>query len=218
MTTAIDGQVDMFELLAEEKGQSVDLSRLTGWTYYETDPDKLDAIHKAWGDAYCGRKGAGWRRFPGWHESMTGRNIAKNSPHPSFTYWADLECRHWIETTVEQRQRGYCQCVGKGMLYRLYCSGCEWWTPTHDGENAAVEAYLDHCWPGWRDLPVLEGKTKGYDYLYTYPDGYPEGFKTPGSPIRDCRGQTKWATRHVPGGSPFGGYKVGVVQECEVHV
>ena len=217
MTAQLPGQLDLLSLLEEPTAEPMDRSQLVGWTFYETDPDKLDAYHRAWVDFHHALPHGEWKGFPGWHEEMTGRNAAAGSPHPSFTYWADLRCRHWLEATAEQRSRGYCQCVGKHMLYRVYCSGCDWWTPTFDRENLAVEAYLDRCWPGWRELPVLESRTKGYDYLFTYPDGYPEEFKTPGSPIRDCRGQTKWGTRHVAGGSPFGGYKVAVVQDCEVH-
>lgn len=215
MTLQLDGQLDLLDLLQPET-PVVDRDGLKGWTYFETDPDRLDALHRAWVDGYHGARWQDWRAFPGWHESMTGRN-GLNGPHPSFIYTADPGCAHWREAAVEQRKRGYCQCVGNGLLYRAYCGGCDWWTPIQAGENQAAEAYLDHCWPGWRDLPVLESKTKGYDYVYTFPSDYPGDWTTPGAPIRDCRGTTKSATRHVPGGSPFGGYKVGILQDCWDH-
>ncbi|WP_066298911.1 DUF6349 family protein [Arthrobacter luteolus] len=218
MTAQLEGQLDLLVLLGqlEASETSQDRSSLTGWTYYETDPDKLDALHHRWVDGYQGVRWQDWKAFPGWHESMTGRN-GMGGPHPSFTYTADPGCNHWRETTAEQRKRGSCQCVGRGMLYRVYCAGCDWWTPIHTGENQAAEAYLDHCWPGWNELPVLESKTKGYDYVFTFPGDYPGEWNSPGAPIKDCRGTTKFATRHVPGGSPFGGYKVAVVQACDGH-
>lgn len=215
MSAQLDGQLDLLDLLAPE-GPTVDRTQFTGWTYYETDPDRLDALHRSWIDVYHALPHSDWKGFPGWHESMTGRN-GMSGPHPSFIYTADLGCYHWRETTVEQRKRGFCQCIGNGMLYRAFCAGCDWWTPTQTSENQAVEDYLDHCWLGWRHLPVLESKTKGYDYVYTFPDGYPEDWQTPGAPVRDCRGATKFATRHVPGGSPFAGYTVGVIRDCERH-
>lgn len=216
MTLHLEGQLDLFDLLAdlEPKPEPPNVAGLTGWTFFEADPDKLDAIWQAWAEVYSQRTHREWKKFPGWHESTTGRNAFQDSLHRSFTYWADVECPHWRETTVQQRENGYCQCVGSnGMLYRIYCAGCDWWTPTLGGENLAAESYLDHCWPGWQELPVLEGK----DGKYTLPAGYPEDWQTPGSPIRDCRGRTKFSTRHVPGGSPFGGYRVGVTQDCEKH-
>ena len=216
MTLQLEGQLDLFDMLAdlEPKPELSNVAGLTGWTFFESDPDKLDALHRAWVDAYNQRPNGEWKRFPGWHEAMTGRNALKDSLHPSFTYWADLECPHWRVTTVQQRMNGYCQCVGSGgMLYRIYCAGCDWWTPTLSSENRAAEAYLDHCWPGWQELPVLAG----IDGKYKLPAGYPEEWKTPGSPIRDCRGSSRFGTRHVPGGSPYGGYRVGVTRDCEKH-
>lgn len=212
MTNQLAGQLDLLDLLIPE-APAVDRDGLIGWTYYETGPDKLDALHQAWVDAYSRAPWSEWRKFPGWHEERTGRNALKDSAHTSFTYWADLGCHHWREATVEQRLHGYCQCVGRTMLYRAYCAGCGWWTPTETSENDAAEAYLDHCWPGWRELPVLE-ELQG---KYKLPADYPQAWQTPGAPVRDCRGRTQFGTRHVPGGSPFGGYKAAAVQDCDTH-
>lgn len=211
MTTQLAGQLDLLDLLIPET-PAVDRDGLIGWTFYEADPDKLDALRQAWVDAYSRAPWSDWREFPGWHESMTGQS-GPNSPHSSFTYTAYPGCIHWREATVEQRRNGYCKCVGRSMLYRVYCAGCDWWTPTAARENDAAEAYLDHCWPGWCELPVLEDK-QGKHKL---PADYPNAWQVPGAPVRDCRGNTQFGTRHVPGGSPFGGYKAAVVQDCDTH-
>ena len=144
-----------------------------------------------------------------------GRN-GLGTPHPSFTYSASIDCAHWRETTVSNRGT-YCQCM-RGHYYRIYCVGCEWWTPVADGENEAAELLLDHCWPGWRELPTIETKQNAkYGYDFAIPDDYPTEWQVPGAPIKDCRGNTKHGLRHVPSGSPWGGYKTAVVRECKQH-
>lgn len=200
----MDGQLDIFELLKPES-PTIDLDALTGFTMAELHPDEFDAIALAWREAYQEKPWNEWRMFPGWDESQTGRN-AIGTPHPTFTYTASILCSHWRETTAANRA-GYCQCV-KGMCYRIYCVGCEWWTPVADDENEAAELMLDHCWPGWRELPVIEGKQSA---------DYPSEWQAPGAPIRECRGLTKYATRHVPGGSPYGGYRTAVIRDCKQH-
>jgi hypothetical protein len=101
------------------------------------------------------------------------------------------------------------------MLYRIYCAGCNAWTGVHEDENAAAEDHLDRCWAGWRALPVIEStmkQTGGYNY--PMPEDYPTEWQVPGAPIRECRGRTRYGTRHVPGGSPYGGYKTAVLRGC----
>jgi hypothetical protein len=213
----ITGQMDLLGLLAPEV-PTVDLGGLRGWTIDVLDPDELDRMALAWSTAYAPLPWNEWRKFPGWHESQTGRNLGKDSLHPSFTYWADMRCRHWTQKTVAERELHPCQCVGNALLYRVYCSGCDWWTPVSDGENKAVEHYLNHCWPGWWELPVIDSKAKGDGrYSFPIPDGYSERWKRPGAPIRDCRGDSPYSGRHVPAGSPFGGYKIAVNRECKNH-
>lgn len=211
----IDGQLDIYALL-EPEPPTVDFDSLTGWTLSEPDPDRLDAIASAWGAAYKDLPHAEWRMFPGWRESMTGRN-AMGTPHPSFIYTASLHCGHWRTATRGDYQTG-CQCVGKDSYYRAYCAGCEWWTPVVNSENEAAESYLDHCWEGWRELPVIEAKQNAtYGYDYAFPKDYPAEWQVPGAPHRDCRGMTVHGTRHVPSGSEWGGYKTAAIQECQQH-
>lgn len=215
--SAIAGQLDLLALL-EPEVEPTNQSELVGFTFYEANPDKLDVLHLAWSSAYHDSPWNEWRKFPGWHECVTGRNVTPNSLHPSFTYWADIRCNHWDKRLCVERESDPCQCVGNDLLYRVYCSGCDWWTPISDRENGAVEMYLDHCWPGWHDLPVIESKPRGAGtYSLPIPADYPEAWKQPGAPIRDCRGNTRHGGRHVPAGSPFGGFKAATIRDCEAH-
>ncbi|MDQ0854816.1 hypothetical protein QFZ79_002927 [Arthrobacter sp. V4I6] len=215
--SVITGQLDMLCLL-EPESPTVDLSSLTGFTFYQADPDALDAINLAWSTAYHSLPHNEWRMFPGWRESQTGRSLGKDNPHPSFMYAADLRCNHFLKATCAYREANPCQCVGKGMVYKAYCTACDWWTPIASGENEAVELQLDHGWPGWRELPVIESKMKSTGgYAFNVPATYPQEWQTPGAPIRECRGMTRYGTRHVPMASPFGGYKTAVVRECGAH-
>jgi len=215
--SAIAGQLDMFTLL-EAEAPDVDLATLVGFTSREADPDALDAIALAWSTAYHDLPHTQWRMFPGWRASHTGMNLGKNNPHPTFMYSADLRCRHWTQGTCAEREANPCLCVGNDMVTKTYCSACDWWTPIARSENAAVELQLDHCWPGWRDLPVIESKMKpAGGYAFNIPAAYPQEWQTPGAPIRECRGMTRYGTRHVPMASPFGGYKTAVVRECGAH-
>lgn len=145
-----------------------------------------------------------WKPYRGLSpQAVSGRE----SEHPAQSFDSDLRCQHY--------GRG-CSCVGS-LVYRAYCHECGHWTGIYDHENKAWEEHLDHCWPGWRDLPVLEGKRVGFGYEFTYPDDYPESFKVTGAPILDCRGDSTMGGKHVAGHSPFGGVKVGVIQDCQIH-
>lgn len=209
----VAGQLDLLDLLIPEP-EKVDLSKLIGFTMAVTDPDELDRIALAWTTAYHELPWHEWRMFPGWRESHTGTN-GLNGPHPSFTYAADLRtCRH-ERRCVAEREADPCECLG-GYLYRIYCSACDRWTGVHDAENGAAEDYLDHCWSGWWDLPVIESSQnpKG-GYIFPLPEDYPAQWQCPGAPIRECRGRTRYGTRHVPGGSPYGGYKTAVLRDCK---
>lgn len=214
MIDSIDGQLDLLDLIPAEVPPPIDFTGLTGFTVTVTDPDELDRIAEAWWKAHHGLPHDQWRSFPGWHESPTGRSAGKDNPHPTFMYCADLRCKHWLTATSVQRGLGPCSCVGNGgLIYRAYCSACDWWTPISNDENAAVEAHLDHCWAGWETLPVI-GAPPGPDAKkFKIPGDYPAEWQVPGAPIKTWR--TGYGTRHVPMRSPFGGYDVGVLKESE---
>lgn len=100
--------------------------------------------------------------------------------------------------------------------YRGACLGCGWVSETiRDDENGAVEDAMDHCWPGWRDLPIVDkppddhGESKAATkqraaWIKRVGIAYPEGWLESGGPIRTAR--ESMGTRHVPGRTPFGGY------------
>lgn len=103
--------------------------------------------------------------------------------------------------------------------YRGVCEDCGWNTPIFTERGRAIEAmWLDHAWPGWRDLPAIErvperGTTKPsigtYDrWLAKVEATYPEGWGRPGAPIITRPDFSESATRSVPGRSPWGGFDV----------
>lgn len=204
----IQGQLSIFDLLEPEtrRRNITQLLQPVSDAGTFTHPGDLEAMfqrREQHFQEFNVMKG-NWKPYRGW---AVHTSSGAESTHQASCYEADLRCRH---AQIE------CYCVGT-IVYRVYCHTCETWTGIHGTENAAWEAHLDQCWTGWRDLPVLESKTVGYSYKYTYPEDYPAEFKRPGAPIRDCRGNTKYATRHVPAAEPFGGVKVGIIQDCKQH-
>ncbi|MGP5256402.1 DUF6349 family protein [Glutamicibacter ardleyensis] len=205
MRPTMDGQIDAFDLLmalqpAPEPQPVGDVGTFLHPGDLEAMYDAKIAHHRE----FHVDKGS-WKPYRGWSAQEAS---GKDSAHQATCYDAELRCSsHWGKG---------CQCVGS-LVYRVYCHDCAHWTGIYDDGNKAWEAHLDHCWTGWRDLPVLESKPTGYSYKWNIPDGYPEKFVQPGAPIRDCRGDTKYGTRHVPGHSQYGGVKVGVTQDCKIH-
>lgn len=103
-----------------------------------------------------------------------------------------------------------CSCIQLS-LDQAVCTACRW-HHIADSENECVEAWHDHTWPGWRELPILPDELRGKMGTGTmtakletwFAANYPADFRVPGAPILTRRG--KWGTRHVPGYSPYGGY------------
>lgn len=131
-----------------------------------------------------------------WHRSITGDTV-EFGEHRAESFTADL--------------RPEPGAVGPGdLLTMMVCEPCEWHSPA-GGESEAVEAWHDHAVPGWRDLPVVprqvrvrseSGLTKvGLRWIE---QRYPVQMQVPGAPIITEREQ--YATRHVAGYSPWGGY------------
>ena len=82
-----------------------------------------------------------------------------------------------------------------------------------------VEAWHDHAFPGWRQLPILPAKLRGQmgtrkmtpkleEWLEA---NYPPEFRVPGAPILTDRGGS--GTRHVPEYSPYGGFDLSVDEQ-----
>ncbi|WP_293787985.1 DUF6349 family protein [uncultured Aeromicrobium sp.] len=140
--------------------------------------------------------------------------------HTMTTYTSDSRCM-WDYHQLEEGQRPRlvaeripCECIGD-LLYLAVCDTCEvHWI---DGDwNTVVEAWHDHAFPGWRDLPTLPGKLRGQmgtrkmtpkleEWLET---NYPPEFRVAGAPILTDRGGS--GTRHVPEYSPYGGFDLSV--------
>lgn len=106
-------------------------------------------------------------------------------------------------------------CHGPGsMIYQANCEPCRWHIIA-DTENAVVEGWHDHAVPGWRDLPVIPTHIGEQASMGTWPKKalawiaahYPKDWQATGYPCISERPR-EWATRHVPGYSPFGGYEL----------
>lgn len=107
---------------------------------------------------------------------------------------------------------GLCRCVGD-LLYQANCPECSW-HHVSDDENTAVEAWHDHAWPGWRDLPLIPRKlrtainTQKTTAALTawLEENYPPEFRVDGAPVLTDRDGI--GTRSVPRRSPYGGYDI----------
>lgn len=102
---------------------------------------------------------------------------------------------------------------GPGLAYIAVCRVCdEWEGPVRGDENTAVEDGLDHSWPGWRDLPVVEHKPFGDKqvamWLKAVKQVYPPGWIEACGPIRTWRTGLGTRSHHA---YEWGGYDVGVL-------
>ncbi|WP_298944598.1 DUF6349 family protein [uncultured Microbacterium sp.] len=155
----------------------------------------------------------------GWRADYCGVR-AQFGTHTIATYTADTRCL-WDYHQLQEGQRPRlvseripCECIG-GLLHLIVCDTCElhW---IHEDENAVVEAWNDHAYPGWRNLPILPAKLRGQmgtrkmtpKLEEWFEANYPAQFHVPGAPILTDRGGS--GTRHVPEYSPYGGYDIAV--------
>jgi Family of unknown function (DUF6349) len=88
---------------------------------------------------------------------------------------------------------------GDRLVHHGLCrtAGCRWKSKDYERENDAVEAAMDHAWPGWRNLPVVASKPHDSTlarWLESVADAYPPGWVAAGGPVRTRR--PEWATRH----------------------
>lgn len=178
-------------------------------------PDELDAGWRRWTEINGNFNCIFLSRM--WHRSHTNPHT-KIGAHSIDQFDVDLRCAagaHGWRTTDDKPGRR-CQCVGN-ITTQLICAVCSW---HHIGtEHEAVEAWHDHAFPGWRNLPVLPAKLRGTmggtkmtpKLEEWFEDNYPAQFRIPGAPILTERG--KYGTRHVIGYSPYGGYDLSVPEE-----
>lgn len=165
-----------------------------------------------------------------WHEAeQWGPALCHESTYPS--EWTG--CQPSVQERYEYPEGWYDEAERRRrelwptILLRGWCMACGWTGPergegTRDGENAAVEDAHDHAWPGWRKLPIMprasnEARNGNKKALQRWSNEvasiagnhYPEGWlQRGGAPI--CTEREEYATRHVPGYSPFGGYDLAV--------
>jgi hypothetical protein len=146
------------------------------------------------------------RHFYTWELGITtGWANTETAGHTLVLLDVDLRCGGF-----EHRDAGGCCCVGE-LLHQANCPDCRW--QAFGTENAVVEAWHDHAWPGWRDLyvvldaerPAVEAKQKAIDTFTAWlTELTPAEFRLPGAPMVTER--TRSGNRHVPQRSPWNGY------------
>lgn len=157
---------------------------------------------------------APWRRM--WRRLFAAPKWEVNG-HSLSEFWADTRCD--CKFLLAQGTDVSCSCVGE-LLERFICEECAWQI-TGCG-NAVEEAWHDHVWPGWRDLPRLPaelwprggGVGQGaYDVKLAkrarawIEDAYPSEWQQPGAPVLvDHDGG------HIAGYSPWGGYGMAALR------
>ena len=115
-------------------------------------------------EAWRGRYGAfdSLRESHAWVVEWTAPNAATETCQATVLQ-ADLRCDH------DQP----CYCVGD-LVCRGACTGCSWEGGTvRASEDDAVADALDHCFPGWRQSPIVSQKGRGEVTHPTRPDGWP---------------------------------------------
>lgn len=141
-----------------------------------------------------------------WHPGIGARRPIELGAHSADVFSADLHCQ------PDQHPPGDCACTG-GLIQKIVCDPCGWQSISAH-ENAVVEAWHDHALPDWRSLPVMPARLRTTDRSSVYQgrarewfeEHYPAAAQMPGAPIITER--VGLATRHVPGGSPWGGWDI----------
>lgn len=191
----IEGQLDIFAVIdaadREERAQDLPIHFTTDPTL---TPDDLADARQVWIDRH-GLMGA-MPLSHMWHSAIVGP-YGNPGSHSAYAVTADLRCRHF--------RPDVCVCLGD-LVERIYCADCQWWTGIYTNDSTAAVEYLDHCWPGWRDLPPLPEPKP--EKAIKIPKDYPEEWNVPGAPILIDGGADRKAA--VWGRSPLGGYDVSL--------
>lgn len=144
-----------------------------------------------------------------WHRAVTGGRLELEA-HDLHQYTADTRCAWYHHGKNDNGERIPCACVGD-LLTMTLCTKCRW--SRIDTEDAAVRAWHDHAFPGWRELPTFPAKLRTGGGAKLTPhvqawidENYPPQFRAAGAPIITER--QKYGTRAVPGYSPLGGYDI----------
>jgi hypothetical protein len=151
------------------------------------------------------------RRSGMWRSSMCSAPFSTANGHTFHLLSAD--CRRYDN-------RPHTAGVPDALMYQVICQDCKWHAIT-TSENAAVEAWHEHAFPHWRDLPIMPIKLQPRDWnakpttrmIAWIETNYPFEHRIGGAPLRTAR--TGIGTRHVGGRSPFGGYDLGTLVDNE---
>ena len=84
-----------------------------------------------------------------------------------------------------------CQCVGE-LVHMCVCDPCGWNAMGEAGD--ARRAWLDHAWPGWRNLPIIPAElTPPFGGALIPKNGSPNR-----GDVKAGRLAHEWATEHFP--------------------
>lgn len=102
---------------------------------------------------------------------------------------------------------------GGHLRYQAFC-GCGHTSTFYSRENEAAEAEMDHAFPAWRTMPVMEARPHDNRRAETRWEAdarraYPAGWFEEGGPVITYR--SIHGARHVPCRAPGGGYDMGRV-------
>ena len=174
--------------------------------YYR--PSDLEAAWDHW--IFLNGHFGSYARSHMWHPASPVDPHGEANGHSLVSFTADLRCDKWKHEEGEDGRPLPCACVGD-LLHQGICEPCEW--HAIGTEAQIVEAWHDHAWPGWRDLPVvpahIEARNQGKlskKALAWIRDHYPDDWQIDGAPLITDRGGI--GTRHVPGYSPWGGFDI----------
>ncbi len=202
-------QLDMFAEAALDERENAE--RTTGVpSLYAMRCNTIDEYEQA-----MGQWQEDWGTFGsiltshGWHVSVGEIGWSKSSMADTcipITLSAYLGCDH-------RSRPKQCFCVGRG-VYRSFCRGCGWHSEVADDENDAVLLGLDHCFPGWREDPIVPsapyeaGPKRRTRLTWEAKVAELHGTERPdGYPMITQRGP-RGGWRAVPGRSLWGGYDV----------
>jgi hypothetical protein len=164
------------------------------------DPDDLLAAFDRW-CAEHGRFGCIPRSHM-WHRGFTSATGATDDGHTFHMLLADTRCT--------EDDHDHAPLPGH-LMHQAICASCRW-HHISPSERDAVEAWHDHAFPGWRDLPILPGNLRWDDDTKVrawIDQNYPAGWHRDGVPIRTHRAAN--SSRPVENRSPFGGFDIGHV-------
>ncbi|MFC3399344.1 DUF6349 family protein [Microbacterium amylolyticum] len=152
LMTAIDQLMIEADLDALPVWEGLPLHFTSGYI----DPDEAMAALRRREEEHLDKRGS-LRATHMWFPSATGGRLDLPE-HDLFQFTADLRCDFWRHVD-QDGNRLACLCVG-GLLTMTICTRCRWHHIDSD-ENIAVEAWHDHAFAGWRELPILPGNLRG---------------------------------------------------------